>query len=388
MLLANKQVAIIGGGPGGLTLARLLQRKGVAVTVYERDIDKTGRQQGATLDLHDDTGLKALQEAGLLDEFKKYYRPGADKLRITDSHASICYDDQADSRQDTFGQEAFRPEIDRGPLRELLMASLADGTIVWNAPFVALKPSGPGHEIVFDAGNTAYADVVIAADGANSRVRKYITAIAPIFSGVTVVEGTINRAATNAPKLWALTNGGKVFALGGSKTLILSAKGDGSLSFYTGTKETEGWIRVSGIDFDQRASVLGWFKDRFADWSTDWHELFDTADSYFVPRPQYHYPLDQCWEPLPSLTIIGDAAHRMPPYAGEGVNQAMADALDLYDALCCSPFGTVHEAIASFERRMCERAAGVTAETLENTERMHAEGALADMVHFFAGDHA
>lgn len=70
MLLDNKKVAIIGGGPGGLTLARLLQEKGVDVKVYERDENREVRQQGSTLDLHDDTGLKAINKAGLIDEFK------------------------------------------------------------------------------------------------------------------------------------------------------------------------------------------------------------------------------------------------------------------------------------------------------------------------------
>jgi 2-polyprenyl-6-methoxyphenol hydroxylase-like FAD-dependent oxidoreductase len=388
MLVANKKVAIIGGGPGGLTLARLLQRKGVNVTVYERDKDKTARQQGATLDLHDDTGLKALQEAGLLDVFKTYYRPGADKLRITDSQASIRFDDDTETKSGDFGQEAFRPEIDRGPLRDLLIASLGEGTIVWSAKFAGLKSAGSGYEIGFEGGDSAYADLVIAADGANSRVRKYITDRAPIYSGVTVVEGNIYKAEINTPTLWKLTNGGKVFAMGGSKTLILSAKGDGSLSFYTGTKEAEDWVNTSGIDFDKKEQVFNWFSHRFTGWSTDWQELFETPESYFVPRPQYYYPLDQSWETRPNLTMLGDAAHRMPPYAGEGVNQAMADALDLYEALCLTQFDTMHEAIASFERTMCRRASDVTATTLENTERMHSEGALADMVDFFAGNHS
>ena len=71
MLLKNKQIAIVGGGPGGLTLARLLQLKGANVKVYERDINKDARVQGTTLDLHEESGLKALRHAQLLDEFKK-----------------------------------------------------------------------------------------------------------------------------------------------------------------------------------------------------------------------------------------------------------------------------------------------------------------------------
>ena len=57
MLLKNKQIAIIGGGPGGLTLANLLQQKGATIRVYERDENKHARVQGATLDLHEESGL-------------------------------------------------------------------------------------------------------------------------------------------------------------------------------------------------------------------------------------------------------------------------------------------------------------------------------------------
>jgi 2-polyprenyl-6-methoxyphenol hydroxylase-like FAD-dependent oxidoreductase len=124
MYLQNKQIAIVGGGPGGLTLARLLQQHGASVTVYERDLDRHVRVQGATLDLHHESGLAALREAGLLDAFKATYRPGADKLRLTDQHATIVYDDHTEAQAATFGDAHFRPEIDRGPLRELLLRRL------------------------------------------------------------------------------------------------------------------------------------------------------------------------------------------------------------------------------------------------------------------------
>ncbi len=61
----DKIIAIVGGGPGGLTLARLLQMNGANVTVYERDASRSARVQGATLDLHEESGLKALRKAGI-----------------------------------------------------------------------------------------------------------------------------------------------------------------------------------------------------------------------------------------------------------------------------------------------------------------------------------
>ncbi|MEJ1237520.1 NAD(P)/FAD-dependent oxidoreductase [Chryseolinea sp. T2] len=382
-ILKDRKVAIAGGGPAGLTLARLLQLKGISVSVYERDADKSVRQQGATLDLHEDSGLAALKKAGLLDEFRKLYRPGADKMRITDEHGTIVHDDHDQKPEDDFGNEHFRPEIDRGPLRDMLIDSLIPGTIQWNSHFKEMKPSGNGWELLFANGGSEYADIVIATDGANSKLRKYVTDIEPLYSGITIIEGNIYNAAVNAPKLWALTKGGKVFAMGEEKTIILSAKGDGSLSFYTGTKESEHWATQSGIDFSNRHQLIDWFRGRYAEWSDIWLELFNSDDAYFVARPQYYCPYDQSWNTNQNITLIGDAAHRMPPYAGEGVNMAMQDALELYEALCESDFDTTTDALRHFESNMLKRAAEVTFETMESTERMHSKGALQKLLAFF-----
>ena len=73
MLIKNKSVAIVGGGPGGLTLARLLQMKGVEVKVYERDLNENARVQGSLLDLHQDSGLASIRAAGLLEVVKESF---------------------------------------------------------------------------------------------------------------------------------------------------------------------------------------------------------------------------------------------------------------------------------------------------------------------------
>jgi 2-polyprenyl-6-methoxyphenol hydroxylase-like FAD-dependent oxidoreductase len=381
MLLNNKQVAIVGGGPGGLTLARLLQQNGVSVKVYERDADRYFRQQGATLDLHYDSGLKALRAAGLMEEFKKSYRPGAERVTITNHNALAQYSEAEDEPLVDLDSKYARPEIDRGPLRDLLINSLDENTIVWDAKFLELKENGEGWDLTFDNGLKTYADLVIAADGANTKIRKYLTDIERIYSDSTIVEGNIYNAAINAPKLWSLTKGGKIFALGQGKNIILSAKGEGSLSFYTITRETEQWAHFPGVDFNIKNEVFDWFKKRFSDWSVDWHEIFESDDSYFVQRPQYYFPTNQSWQSLSNLTLLGDAAHQTPP-SGDGVNQAMLDALELSNALIGN-FKNLQSAIAYYENEMLKRTAVATEDALEMATSMLAENNLEYMLEFF-----
>src|SRR5580692_1600582 len=85
------KIAIIGAGPAGLTLARLLHVSEVKVdvTLYELDVSSTSRpDQGGTLDLHTDTGLAAIRKCGLWDSFRKYARYDGAELIIADKNAT------------------------------------------------------------------------------------------------------------------------------------------------------------------------------------------------------------------------------------------------------------------------------------------------------------
>ncbi|BAV05384.1 2-polyprenyl-6-methoxyphenol hydroxylase [Filimonas lacunae] len=383
MIIENKKIAIIGGGPGGLTLARLLQLKGANVQVYERDVNAGVRQQGATLDLHEESGLKALEQAGLMDAFKQYFRPGADKTRVTDAKGNIAWEDHAHKPEENFGSEYFRPEIDRGPLRDLLIQSLTPGTIVWDSRLLSQQRTPQGWLLQFENGTTATADIIIAADGANSKLRALVTPIPPFYSGVTAVEGSVYDAATAAPQASTLLQGGKVFAFEGDKCIILSSKGDGSVTFYVSLPMEEGEIGNSGIDFSNKASVHAWFTKNFTGWEGVWQELFENAAVPFVPRPINCMPVDQYWEAQPDITLLGDAAHLMPPFAGEGVNMAMQDALELSECLTSNVYGDVVTAIGAYEKAMRARAGEKARESLENTRWMHAEGALKKIIKIF-----
>lgn len=384
-MVQDKQIAIIGGGPGGLTLARLLQLKGATVKVYERDVNQYARVQGSPLDLHDESGLAALRKAGLLDAFRQNFLAGADRMAIVNERAEIVFSDHESKSLENFGDEGFRPEIDRGVLRKILLQSLQADTVVWDSHFISMDKQNEGWLLHFKNKPDAYADIVIAADGANSKIRPYLTDIKPFYSGITMLEGNIYDAAHSAPQISSLLRGGKVMAFGNRQDILMGQRANGEIGFYISFKADENWATKSGLDFSDRSQVLNWFNDVYADWSPIWHELFDSASVPFIPRPIYCMPLDQTWEALPNLTMLGDAAHVMPPFAGEGVNMAMLDALELSDVLTSENYSTLQEAISSYERTMQKRAAVIAKESLDNGERMHSEHALSSMLDFFAG---
>jgi 2-polyprenyl-6-methoxyphenol hydroxylase-like FAD-dependent oxidoreductase len=379
MLIENKAIAIVGGGMGGLTLARLLQMKNAGVKVYERDVNRDVRVQGSTLDLHEGSGLEAMKRAGLIDEFYARYRPVASKMRLVDKDLNVKFDDHNSGKPIAEN----RPEIDRGPLRDILLNSLNPGTVVWDSHFVSLEKQSNGWLLHFRNGTSAYADLVIAADGANSKVRPYLSAENPVYSGITLIEGNIYHAEKNASTLFEFTKGGKVMAFGNEQFIGYGTKGDGSIMFVASFKVPENWVVQSGIDFKNKEQVFAWFKEAYVGWSDGWHEFFTNDDVHFIPRPQYYFPLNQTWETQENLTMIGDAAHCMPPFAGEGANVAMQDAFELAECLTGNKFPDIKTAISSFEKQMITRSAGATLDTLENSENMHSKTALEQMLAFF-----
>lgn len=387
MLLKNKQVAIIGGGPGGLTLARLLQQKGIDVKVYERDANRSARVQGSPLDLHEHSGLAAIRKAGLLDAFKNNYMPGADKTTITDEKGEVVFSDHDLERivEEDFGHEHFRPEIDRGALRKILLDSLRPENIIWGSQFLFMEKQKDGWLLHFKNGSEAYADLVIGADGANSKIRPYITGIKAFYSGITMLEGNIDDAEQQVPEITRLLRGGKLMAFGNEKNILMGQKAGGEIGFYASFKTAEDWAKRSGLDFSSQLQVLEWFKKEYTGWSDLWCGLFENTSAPFIPRPINCMPLDQTWNSLSDVTMIGDAAHVMPPFAGEGVNMAMLDALELSESLTGSQHISIYEAIVSYETAMRKRASEMAMESLKNGEMMHHANALSTMYSFFGG---
>jgi 2-polyprenyl-6-methoxyphenol hydroxylase-like FAD-dependent oxidoreductase len=373
--LDGKTIAIVGSGPGGLTLARLLQQGGANVTVYERDQSRIARVQGSALDLHEKSGLAALEAAGLMDAFWANHRPDLNRLRLTDANGTILHEHSR--RMSGTGQ---RPEIERGPLRDILLDSLEPGTVQWDCKLEVAETQGAQVLLRFAGGRTAVADIAIGSDGANSRLREMVTPIRPEYVGVSLVEGLIPAAQQTVPELSELLGGSALIALGGERTIGMGTKPDGSVLLYAG-------LKTAGDDGRQELEAasgpeqrVAWFHNNFKGWSELWDPLFREAVS-MVWRPLLVCPADQYWESKPNVMLIGDAAHVMPPYAGEGVNMAMLDALVLSKLLLSEE--TPSAAIAAYEAEMFARMRQMTADTMVNTEMFYAPDAADRVVALF-----
>ena len=374
-IMEGKKIAIAGGGPGGLTLARLLQMRGADVAVYERDYSREARVQGSALDLHEDSGLAALEAAGLMDAFWANHRSDLDRLLLTDQNGTILHDHPR-----TMSGAGKRPEIERGPLRDILLDSLRAGTVHWDRKLESAELRGNQVVLHFAGADSVFSDIAIGCDGANSRLRALVTPIRPEYVGVSLVEGVIPAAKDTVPEPWNLVGGAALIALGNERTLGMGTKPDGSLLFYAGLKcgDADGKRRLEEADTADKR--VAWFHANFEAWSDLWAPLFASATSV-VWRPLLVCPAHQYWDSKPNVTLIGDAAHVMPPYAGEGVNMAMLDALILARALLSAP--DIASAIASYEAEMFARMQHMTQDTMLNTEMFYAQDASERVVNLF-----
>jgi 2-polyprenyl-6-methoxyphenol hydroxylase-like FAD-dependent oxidoreductase len=229
-------------------------------------------------------------------------------------------------------------------------------------------------------GKTALADIAVGSDGANSRFRELVTPIRPEYVGVSLVESLIPAAKRTIPGLWDLLGGSALIALGGERTIGMGTKPDGSVLVYAGLKMHDGAVKQRLEEASGSDQRVAWFHANFEGWSELWDPLFREAVS-MVWRPLLACPSNQHWEPKPNVTLIGDAAHVMPPYAGEGVNMAMLDALMLSKLLLSEE--TPSRAIATYEAEMFARMQHITADTMANTEMFYAPDASERVVTLF-----
>ncbi|KIZ16412.1 FAD-dependent oxidoreductase [Streptomyces natalensis] len=338
------RIAIIGAGPGGLTCARILQQHGITATVYDLDASRTARDQGGTLDMHPDSGQKALREAGLLEDFLALARPEGQQMRLVSRDGRVLFD-AVPPRADT---EDGNPEIDRGQLRDLLLDSLKPDTVRWSHKLTHAEPLTDGvHRLHFADGTTTEHDLVIGADGAWSQVRRLLSGAIPVYTGVTFVETGLDNADARHPTLAALTGDGTMMALDNNQGFVAQRNSHQHIRIYIGMRTDEYWHQKAGLDLTDTAAVCEALLKEFTGWHPDLLGFITDTDTGYINRPLYALPVPHTWQHTAGLTLLGDAAHLMSPFSGMGANLAMLDGADLARALIDNT--AIDDAIRAYE---------------------------------------
>ncbi|MDX3642137.1 NAD(P)/FAD-dependent oxidoreductase [Streptomyces sp. MB09-02B] len=355
----SHRIAVVGSGPAGLTLARVLHRHDHPVALFERDPAPDARPPGGTLDLHEGTGQLALEKAGLLTGFRALSRPEGQAMRILDTAGTVLRDWRP--RPD----DRANPEIDRGQLRDLLLGPL---DVRWGRDVTRVEPgTGDGAVVRFEDGRQESFDLVVGADGAWSRVRPAVSPVTPHYTGVTSVETSLDDVDTRHPDLARLIGDGSVAVYGVNRALVAQRNSGGHVKVYAQFRAPlDRHTNRDPADIEAvRSSLLALFDG----WAAPVLDLLRHGTA-FDHRPFHTLPVSHTWTHVPGVTLLGDAAHLMPPL-GAGANLAMLDGAELAESIvAASGPGDLDEAVRAFEERMWARAARWAKITTAGLERL------------------
>ncbi|KAJ7684388.1 salicylate hydroxylase [Mycena polygramma] len=342
MPIFRPRIAIIGGGPGGLGLGRLLHQRGIRATIYELRAKPTQddlSKVSGMLDLHKESGQRAIRECGLWDAFEAAVGDCSEENRVLNFDGTV--------QLKTDGGDGSRPEIPRNALSKLLIESFPADSIKWDHKVLgvrsALNASTGATEVTLDLGEKGAAtyDLVVGADGAWSRVRPLLSDAQPFYKGPQFMAVTILHASTKYPHLVEFTGPGLLHAFGTGNYILTHRGPQDSIRIHIciGTPDQH-WVASHGLEgktaAEVKATLLG-DDTLYGKWSPTLKDLIGTAcDEETLDNPGaaadikaiHMLPIGHTWAHQLGVTLLGDAAHLSIP-SGEGVNFALWDALDL-----------------------------------------------------------
>src|ERR1700689_587318 len=368
-------VTIIGAGLGGLTLARVLHVHGIPATIYEAEPSADTRTQGGQLDIHEYNGHLALEAAGLTGEFRAIIHEGGEATRMLDSRGTVLLDEPDDGT-------AGRPEVLRGDLRRILLDSLPDETVQWGRKVTDVRPLGDGrHELTFADGPAVTSSLLVGADGAWSKIRPLLSDATPEYVGTTFIETYLYDADERHSATAEAVGSGAMYALTPGKGIVAHREAGDILHTYVQLNRPAEW--VAGIDFTDAGAATARVAAEFDGWAPELTALITDGETAPIPRTIYTLPDGHRWDRVPGVTLLGDAAHLMPP-SGEGANLAMFDGAELGQAIAAHP-GDIEAALTAYEAALFPRSESEYADAYEILDLCLGDRAPFGLIDFLTG---
>jgi salicylate hydroxylase len=306
------RAAIVGGGIGGLAAACSLMRRGIDVTVFEQAAQLG--EVGAGVFIYPNS-LRQLERMGLREALAAVgakVGPGSEYCRMDGSVVGPVLTTDSSGWNGLYGMH-------RADLLNTLAATLPKSSIRTGHRCIGLEQNADAAQLQFANGETAEADIVIAADGIQSVLQKYVVEPSPPeYSGVRAYRGLVAR-----DKLPGWREEAHQIWMGDGKHFMVFPVRSGRLLNYVGFVPTknetvESWSAVG--DRDE-------FAASFAGWDPRVTDLLEKVETCFWWGLYDRRPLAS-WT-KGRLALLGDAAHPMLPHLGQGANQAIEDGVAL-----------------------------------------------------------
>jgi salicylate hydroxylase len=360
MGVSRPNIAIVGGGIGGLFAANALIAQEFQVSVYEQ-APALG-EVGAGVFLTPNS-VRQLERVGLGPAVEKWgarVGPGSRYFRHDGSPIAPVQVTDSSGWNATFGMH-------RADLVELLAEALPDNVVHTGHRCTGFEQRDDVARVSFSNGAVAEADVIVAADGIHSELRPYVFPPSnPVFSGSVAYRGVLplERIPDWPTDSWLMW-------LGKGKHFLTFPVRAGQLVNYVGFVPADQQMKESWSSPGD-PNVL---RREFAGWDPRIESLLQQVEMTF------RWALYDR-EPLPTwtrgrLTLLGDAAHPMLPHLGQGANQSIEDGMALATILARADRTTVRAALTAYERLRRERVAQVQRGARENGMRY--DSAYADL---------
>jgi 2-polyprenyl-6-methoxyphenol hydroxylase-like FAD-dependent oxidoreductase len=176
----------------------------------------------------------------------------------------------------------------------------------------------------------------------------------------------------------AVVGGGAMYALTPGKGIVAHREAGDILHTYVELNRPLEWI--TGIDFTDAAAAIARVAAEFDGWAPELTTLITDGETAPVPRMIYTLPDAHRWDRVPGVTLLGDAAHLMPP-SGDGANLAMFDGAQLGQAIAAHP-GDTEAALAAYEAAMFPRSESFAADAHEILDLCLGDRAPGSLIDF------